>query len=234
MSAAHQDRFYALLDQLAAQVGGPRTLAACDGRMGWPGRGVYFFFEAGEALEARPSALRVVHVGTHGVSQGSRSSLWNRLSQHRGTTRGGGSHRGSIFRKLVGEALIDRDALALPSWGRASSPGEAARRLELSRDQLIALEAPLEARVSEHIGAMPFLWLEVDDAPSKESLRGYIVRNAIALLSGAGAATPSAGWLGHASPRAVISESGLWNQRHVGDTCDPRFLDSFEGWISKM
>lgn len=46
--AGDLDRFYELLRRLEAVVGGTRTLAACDGRMGWPTRGVYFFFEPGE------------------------------------------------------------------------------------------------------------------------------------------------------------------------------------------
>jgi len=36
-------RFYEILDMLAERIGGPRILAECTGRMGWPERGVYFF-----------------------------------------------------------------------------------------------------------------------------------------------------------------------------------------------
>ena len=46
-------------------------------------------------------------------------------------------------------------------------------------------EADLERRVSAYIGQMPFLWLNVPDAPSPQSARGRIERNAIALLSNA-------------------------------------------------
>jgi len=88
------DRFYKLLDRLSARLGGPRCLGQCRGVDGWPERGVYFFFEEGESREGGPP--RVVRVGTHAVSQGSRTSLWQRLAQHRGTlsgTRpGGGNH----------------------------------------------------------------------------------------------------------------------------------------------
>jgi hypothetical protein len=38
-------RFYDLMERLEESVGGKRLLADCDGRMGWPQRGVYFFFE---------------------------------------------------------------------------------------------------------------------------------------------------------------------------------------------
>jgi hypothetical protein len=52
-AAADLDRFYALLVRLERAIGGTRTLAACDGRMGWPARGVYFFFERNQGLERR-------------------------------------------------------------------------------------------------------------------------------------------------------------------------------------
>lgn len=78
--------FHSLLDQIALRCGGPRTLAECHGRMGWPRRGVYFFFEPGEHRENGPPP-RVVRVGMHGLRP-SKSTLWGRLSQHRGN--GGG------------------------------------------------------------------------------------------------------------------------------------------------
>ena len=46
--AADLARFYRALGRLEAVVGGKRRLSDCDGRMQWPVRGVYFFFEAGE------------------------------------------------------------------------------------------------------------------------------------------------------------------------------------------
>ena len=42
-------RFYQLLDCLADRVGGPRLLQSCRAGMGWPPRGVYFFYENGES-----------------------------------------------------------------------------------------------------------------------------------------------------------------------------------------
>ena len=42
-------RFHELLARLERRVGGVRRLETCDGRMGWPPRGVYFFFEAGRS-----------------------------------------------------------------------------------------------------------------------------------------------------------------------------------------
>jgi hypothetical protein len=92
-------RLYAALDALEGCIDGKHTLAECHGRMVWPPLGVYFFFEASELRSETGTGPRVVRVGTHGLKAGSGTSLWRRLSQHRGiTSTGGGNHRGSIFR----------------------------------------------------------------------------------------------------------------------------------------
>ena len=189
-------------------------LADCNGRMNWPNRGIYFFCEAGEARSRSGAGLRVVRVGTHGLKAGSRSTLWARLSQHRGTARASsGNHRGSIFRLLVGIALAKQHGIDLPpSWGGGGDPGEAARRLGLDRAGVKLAEAELEARVSHHIRAMPFLRLNVGDEPGPRSECGTIERNAIALLSGyrePALDPPSAGWLGHSSDRCRVRRDHL-------------------------
>ena len=216
-------RFYRTLDHLEAAVGGKRRLSDCDGRMQWPARGVYFFFEAGERRSHSGPGLRVVRVGTHAVSAGSRTTLWKRLSQHRGVARtGGGNHRGSVFRLLVGSALMGRDpSCRVKTWG-ASKPGTEDDR---------AVERESERLVSRLIGKMFLLWLRVDDPAGRESLRGYIERNAIALLSNRERVAldpPSDGWLGLDCPKEAVRRSGLWNQRHVEMVHDPGFLPALE------
>jgi hypothetical protein len=226
-------RFYDLLDRLEGRIGGRRMLADCNGRMNWPTRGIYFFCEAGEARSSSGAGLRIVRVGTHGLKAGSRSKLWARLSQHRGTARSsGGNHRGSIFRGLVGRALAQQGGIDLPpSWKR---PGDAAMRRGLDRVGVKGRsprETELEARVSDHIRAMPFLWLNVGDEPGPRSERGTIERNAIALLSGycePALDPPSDGWLGHSSDRCRVRRSGLWNNKHVDEDYAPSFLDAME------
>ncbi len=223
------DRFYELLGRLALAEDGPRTLAKASKRDGWPDRGVYFFMEAGETR--RDSAeLRVVRVGTHALRRGSGTTLWGRLSQHRGQVGGrhpgGGNHRGSIFRLLVGTSLIARGALgateAKDTWGRGATAPPGARESEDT----------LEGAVSEQIGSMPVLWLEIGDEPGPESQRGLIERNAIGLLShmrGTERADPASGtWLGKDCDRAAVRASGLWNQQHVDEPYDPGFLDAME------
>ena len=60
------ERFYALMDRLRTWPGGERRLSSCRGRLGWPRRGVYFFYEPGEVrADGTP---RVVPVGTHALT----------------------------------------------------------------------------------------------------------------------------------------------------------------------
>lgn len=221
-------KFYELLNRLEDAVGGPRRLSHCSGRMDWPPRGVYFFREPGEQRSDTGSGPRIVRVGTHALKAGSGTKLWGRLSQHRGQAKsGGGNHRGSIFRLLVGAALIERDGKSHPTWGQGNS---APRDLRVH-------EEPLEKAVSNVIGAMPFVWLEIDDEPGPESLRGYIERNSIALLSNLNKApldAPSETWLGLSCPRPRVRESGLWNQNHVEEDYDPGFLDRLENLVAAM
>ena len=106
----HLKRFYDILGILEHRIGGPRRLVDCSGRMDWPCRSVYFFREAGEVRSDSGSGPRIVRVGTHALRPGSGTRLWNRLSQHKGQARSGdGNHRGSVFQKHVGAALIEKN-----------------------------------------------------------------------------------------------------------------------------
>ena len=223
--------FYQILGVLELRLGGKRMLLDCDGRQDWPRRGVYFFFERSEHRAQSGTGPRVVRVGTHALKPGSKTTLWKRLSQHKGVQRsGGGNHRGSIFRLLTGQALISRDELDVPTWGIGSDPGKAATRLGLQREQVKSLEQPVEVAASEVLGDMELLWLNVDDEPRADSLRGYLERNTIALLSNYRRASldpPSSGWLGRFSNREKVRRSGLWNSNHVDETYAPEFVELF-------
>lgn len=225
------DRLYDLLDRLEVNVGGKELLKDCTGYMDWPDRGVYFFFAEDESRESEDQ-LRLTRIGTHAVSTGSGTSLWNRLRTHRGansgTYEGGGNHRGSVFRKRVGEAMIERDELddEYPHWGEGSSAARERRLAELG----------LENRVSNYIRDLPFLWVNVNDEPGPESDRAYIERNAIALVSNYEKKPIDARddqWLGTESPRNEISDSGLWNINHVDEQYDPAFLDQLAAAVAQ-
>jgi hypothetical protein len=215
-------RFYSVLDRLST-----RGLRFCisEARLfqTWPSRGVYFVFEPGQRRSDTGPGPRVVRVGTHALKRGSVSSLRSRIVQHRGRLYPpGGNHRGSIFRLLVGLALARRDpTLTCASWGiGANAPAD-----------VRAGESELEAAVSETIGRMDAVLLPVEDEPGPASLRGFLERNAIALLSNLGREPldpVSEDWLGACCPRARVQGSGLWNNNHVDEAWDSSFLNVFE------
>jgi hypothetical protein len=95
---------------------------------------------------------RVVRVGTHAVSAGSKTTLWQRLKQHQGYGGDGsvavGNHRGSVFRHHVGLALIrsGRGPDVAEAWMTTSPTPE-----------MRASELPLEQLVSEYLASMRVL-----------------------------------------------------------------------------
>lgn len=223
--------FYGLMNRLLEAQGGPMSLAAVTASSVAP-RGVYFFFEPGEQRTDSGDGQRVVRVGTHGLKAGAVSTLPGRLRQHRGKRDGGGNHRGSIFRLLTGDALMRCDEAGIcGSWG---SSGVAARTSHRSQSMKES-EAVLERAVSERLAAMQVACLDIGDDPGPDSQRGWIERNAIALLSNSGKPdldAPSPGWLGHHSSRPRVRSSGLWNQNHVDEAYAPSFLTDLERWIA--
>jgi hypothetical protein len=117
--------------------------------------------------------------------------------------------------------------MTVPTWGHGSFVPKPVREKERRLEEL----------VSRTIGQMPFLWLEVPDPPGPDSLRGYIERNAIALLSNYNRPVldpPSSSWLGAHCNREKVRASGLWNQNHVDESYDPAFLDELERLVRKM
>ena len=214
-------------------------LQNCTGRMNWPKRGVYFFFEHVETSRFSCNGLRVTRIGTHALKLGSKTSLWNRLAQHKGTMRsGGGNHRGSIFRLIVGSSLqLKHSNRLVKSWGIKGEIKKAAAQLLMPVVDVKAIELPIERDVSHYIGQMPFVCLDVPDAANAKSLRGVIERNSIALLSNYGKDQidpPSADWLGHFSDRKRVQKSGLWNNNHVDEDYDPSFLGVLGNLIEDM
>ena len=96
----------------------------------------------------------------------------------------------------------------------------------------------INTAVSEYIRKMPFLWLEIDDEPGPYSMRGYIERNAIALVSNfnfqrESIDPPSENWLGLYAKSEKVNKSGMWNSNHVDEDYDPDFLNNFEELIDQ-
>jgi hypothetical protein len=206
------ETLYFELGRLQSGGFGPRCLRP---GLAWPARGVYFFFEPGET-RSNGWQPRVTRVGTHAVSRGSRTTVWNRLKTHYGDGAGGGAHRSSIFRQHVGASVATVENCSLPvSWGvrKTASPEEL-------RD-----ERPLEGRVSQVIRSMSVVVVPVLDEPTAWSDRAYIERNSIGILSTIGSEVDPASrnWIGRGSPRSEIRDAGLWNLDHIGRFPDQGF-----------
>jgi hypothetical protein len=212
--------FYNSMRSLYVGQHGGRLLSECAGKMIWPPRGIYFLLEPNENLLARkfrPLHQRVTRVGTHGVSRGSKATLWNRISAHRGVTGGGGNHRSSIFRLHVGAALIRRfpETWSSATWGIGQT----------AEAPIQETEKPLEEYVSRTLGQMRVLWLDVPDDPGPHSDRAYLERNSIGLLSRSAILQrpQSPGWLGNWSKQLDITLSALWNLDHLYRVPDKDF-----------
>lgn len=211
---------YAKFGELQEHTDGPYYLSECDGHQNWPDRGIYLFFSHdSDLVNDPPSEWTVARIGTVGVSKGSSNTLWNRLRQHRGNLRGkysgGGNSRGSIFRLHVGASMIERDGLHddYPLWGKkhADWPGD------VDTTSVREQEHQLEQRVSEYIGSMPFLVLNVPGEPGPQSDRAYIEQRLISTFSYNHRTHDLGGSdrLYSESPRPEIFRSRLWNINHV-------------------
>jgi hypothetical protein len=216
-------RFYRLLSDLEVLNGGMRRMAQADPAGPWPQRGVVWFFERTESRSDTGAGLRVVRVATHALKPELQSTLWDRLSHD-----ASGTHRGSVFRTILGTALRDLMGNAEPqSWGRGSKPpAESAKQ-----------EAALEAAVTLYAAQMPFLFLAVDDPPGPHSLRGFIEKNSVALLSNYARppVDPASGvWLGRRCTKEKVAQSGLWNVQHVDEAYDPSFLEAMKRMMAEM
>ena len=221
-------KFYLIIEKLENKNIQKNLLSKSNGRQEWPTKGVYFFFEETEKRIDSGNGLRVTRVGTHAVKENSKRTLWNRLSDHKGTIKtGGGNHRGSIFRLLIGTAIIRNKNLNFPTWGKGNSAKKYIKDNELG----------LERLVSRTIGDMPFLYISIDDKSSKNSLRAYIEKNSIALLSNYNKNildSASKDWLGNNCNREKVRNSGLWNNNYVDEIYEPAFLNIFEKLVDEM
>lgn len=201
---------YSTLNDLGFETGGIRRFKDCDGKMYWPRMGVYFILDFNERSLLSGGAPRIVRVGTHAVSRGAKSTLWGRLKTHKGTNSGSGSHRSSVFRLHVGNAIINRDGLLSDTWGTGQNANKVVREREVF----------IEEKVSEYIGNLGIVFLAVEDEPSPQSDRSKIEKSAISLLSSINFSFEFGGqdWLGNYSPRKPIQLSSLWNIDYVNET----------------
>lgn len=183
-----------------------------------PKKGLYFFFNEDEQRLLYPSQNRIVRIGTHAVSNGAKSTLYQRLKQHKGMNNLDGNHRSSIFRLHVGNALIQKNNLDCNTWGQDVKINEEQKKKE----------GIIEKMVSEYIGEMPILLININDDSSKYSDRSYIEQNTIALLSDNHLPIDYQyeNWLGNYSIHEAVRSSSLWNVDYTKNKkYDENFLE---------
>jgi len=165
---------------------------------------------------------RIVRIGTHAVSSGSKATLRNRLRNHLGRADGVGSHRGSVFRLHVGRAMLIANNILeqFPSWGEGQNAPQ----------EILIREQEHERRVTEYISRLEVFIIPINDEPSKNSLRAHVETQLIALFTEGYKIIdkPSTKWLGIKSPKEPIVRSGLWNLRDVGVKYIPNGVGSID------
>jgi hypothetical protein len=153
--------------------------------------GIYIVFEKGEAYG---NLRRIVRVGTHT----SANRLRNRLRDHFDRE----NHNGSIFRKNIGKAILNRRADPyLAVWTLNTDRPENATHVDPER------EAAIEREVSAYLrDNLSFAVFQINDAQQRLRLEEAI----IATLNRAVDFQPSDTWLGQFSPEWEIRNSGMW------------------------
>lgn len=160
-----------------------------------PANGIYVLLEAGEYAH---DGLRIVRVGTHNGEK----QLPSRLSQHFLKS----NKDRSIFRKNIGRALLSKakDPF-LAQWELDLTTKEAKQKHASTLD--FAKQTAVERQVTEYIQEnFSFVVFRVDDASTRLEFESKMI-STVSLCKECG---PSERWLGHCSPKAKISNSGLW------------------------
>jgi hypothetical protein len=232
------ERLYQLLqvrcDAIARRFGGrlptPAKLASV--RTGSRSSGVYFFFENGE-LRSTSEAPRVVRVGTH---TGSKSTIESRIVGEHATDWGR-----SVFRRHIGTALIRRGALDnqiaqsdRDRWAQSWNSKCGRSAVHHLPKHLHPTLHPLHGVVTQTVGTMPVVWVEISDRVERRELEKQCIRLlSNHLRSDAPIDPPSVGWLGRHALAEQVRLSGLWNVHNVTKQHGPGFLDHFARYFEQ-
>jgi hypothetical protein len=166
--------------------------------------GVYFFYETGETNSHGTD--RIVRVGTHNVG----GRLRERLRKHYRADQ-----TGSVFRKLIGEALLRRDEMETEviHWQQCR-----VYRCALCTDEEGFVSRELASRFT-------FRCIRVMAATDRLAMESGVIAS-LALCTVCG---PSSAWLGRYSGEHRIRDSGLWQTQHLNASpLDIAGLSAFE------
>jgi hypothetical protein len=136
----------------------------------------------------------------------------------------------SIFRKNIGRAILNRDGDPfLASWDLDMIPRTAREKHASSID--FDYQKLIEKQVSKFIQAnFSFCVFRIDGRNDRLDTETRL----ISTVAACDACRPSAGWLGHHSPKSKIREGGLWLVNKLnGETYDSGDLRLLPGIIRR-
>lgn len=160
-----------------------------------PLNGIYVLFESGEKAHGTD---RIVRFGTHT----GKNQLRSRLQQHFINE----NKDGSIFRKNIGRALLNRKGdTFLKQWDLdlTSRKGKEKYRHMIDFKKQARIEKAVTAYIQTQLSFVAF---RVDNKEERLSLESKM----ISTVSLCEECRPSKNWLGLSSPKTKIRESGLW------------------------
>ena len=170
--------------------------------------GIYLIFETGETNKG---VDRIVRVGTHRTND----RLKKRLKNHYLVK----NKDGSIFRKNIGLALLNKDQDEFFDVWRLNTSNPKIKKENKDRLNL-SYKEEIEERVSDYLNNnTKFVCIEVTG--EKERLR--IEEGLLTILCGNEKFKASDDWLGNYHPDSEIRESYLWNKQ--GLKGEPLSLD---------
>jgi len=166
---------------------------------GVPNDGLYFFYENGE-INSHGTGARVVRVGNHPHAAG---GLRNRLRNHYS-----GNKNGSVFRKLLGGALIRQrnpdDPCLLPRPGQG--------HWERQDGKACGTCKPVEQEISRLLRKhFSFRCVRIVDRTERNRLEQLL----IASLARCPRCKASTTWLGQYAYSPRVQQSGLWNSDFI-------------------
>lgn len=168
--------------------------------------GIYIIFEKGEHYYGYK---RIVRVGTHK----SLNRLQKRMKDHFIRM----NKDGSIFRKNIGKALLNKDNDEyLSIWSLNTSQQK--NRQFINKEKQKAIELSVSEYMKNNI---TFTVFDVEDTPIRMKLESAL----ISLLNRSNDFHQSAEWLGNYSTEDKIRNSGMWLKQ--GLSSEPLTLEEF-------